>query len=109
MSDTFSIVLVIVALANLAILLYMLLRTPKDYSAAVNDKLIVLEKSQQRLEDTVKDEISKNREEMSVTAKSARQEVSASIGALADSNARRISEIGTAQKDQLDSLVKQLA
>jgi DNA recombination protein RmuC len=40
---------------------------------------------------------------------SARREVSASIEALADSNARRISEIGTAQKDQLDSLVKQLA
>jgi len=109
MSDAFSMLILVITLANLAILVYLLLRKPKDSAAAANEKLIILEKSQQRLEQTVKDEISKNREEMSGAAKSARQEVSASIGALADSNARRISEIGAAQKDQLDSLVKQLA
>ena len=58
---------------------------------------------------TVKNEIARNREEMSAAARSDRKEISASIISGSDSNARRIVEIGEAQKHQLDSFAKQIA
>jgi len=109
MSNTVQLILLILGFGSLGLLVLLWFRKPKDSSADVNDKLIILEKSQQRLEQTVKDEIARNREELSTAARSTRQEVGASIGTLADSNARRIAEIGVAQKNQLDSFAKHLA
>jgi len=109
MHDSLLIISVLLALASLALLVLLSLRKPKDPSAEIKEKLAVLESGQQRVERAVKDEIAKNRDEMSLGAKNARQEISTSVGALADSNARRIVELGHAQKNQLDSFAKQLA
>src|SRR5437660_7255498 len=109
MGDSMAIILVVFGLVNVTLLFLLLFRKPKDSSSEIKDKLDEVERAQQRVEQAVKDEVAKNRVEMSTTARSGRQELSASISALADSNARRIVEIGDAQKNQLDSFAKQLA
>src|SRR5258708_4833972 len=85
-----------------------MLRKRKESSAEIKERLVVLESGQQRVEQVVRDEIAKNRDELSVAAKTSRQELSASMGSLADSNAKRILEIGNGQKNQLDSFARQL-
>lgn len=103
--DVFLMVLMIITVALLAILVF---RKPKDSSDELKDILAAIEKGQTRLESSVKDEIARNREETNLAATKARQELSASVTALADSNARRLVEIAEGQKNQLDLFGKQL-
>src|SRR6266481_1439044 len=106
MTETLLLALVLLAIVSVTILVLLLLRKPKDSSAEIKERLVVLESGQQRVEQVVRDEIAKNRDELSVAAKTSRQELSASMGSLADSNANRILEIGNGQKNQLDSFAR---
>jgi len=106
MIDVFSLVLLVVVVVLLAILVH---RKPKDSSKDLSEVLAAIEKGRERIESSVKDEIGRNREEAGSAAAKARQELSASVTALADSNARRLMEIADGQKNQLDSFGKQLA
>jgi DNA recombination protein RmuC len=108
MIETLLLALVLLAIVSVALMVLLLLRKPKDSSAEIKERLVVLESGQQRVEQVVRDEIAKNRDELSVAAKTSRQELSASMGSLADSNAKRILEIGNGQKNQLDSFARQL-
>src|SRR2546423_67814 len=102
------IILFALGLASLVFLFYLSFRKPKDSSIEIKSKLDTLEDAQQRFEQAVTNEFAKNRAEMNTAARNDRQELSTSITTAADSNAKRISEIGAAQKDQLDSFAKQL-
>ncbi|HKP39165.1 MAG TPA: DNA recombination protein RmuC [Pyrinomonadaceae bacterium] len=102
MIDVLLLVLIGIVVALLTLLV---LRKPKD---SLEDVLAAIEKGQEKVESSVKDEIARNRDESSSAATKARQELSASVTALADSNARRLMEIADGQKNQLDSFGKQL-
>lgn len=104
-----QVISLIVALAALGMFILLWFRKSKDFSPDINRRFDALEKGQQRLEQTVKDEIARNREEMSSAARKDRDELGASVRSLGDSNARRIAELGEAQKNQLDSFGRQLA
>ena len=63
----------------------------------------------ERTEKVVKDEISRNREETSRTAKDLREEVSNSIKLFGDQLSGRINDIAKMQKSQLDIFAEQLS
>lgn len=101
-------ILILLGTGNLILLIILLTTRSKDTSPELKEKLVALSTEQKRIEAAVKEEISRNREEMNLVAKDSRQELAAAIGALGDGNARRITEIGEAQKNQLDSFARQL-
>jgi DNA recombination protein RmuC len=67
-----------------------------------------LEKNFERLEKLIKDEISRNREEMSLGNRSSREETGNYLKAFNDSLLSRMAEISHLQKNQLDSFSNQL-
>src|SRR5436309_2459749 len=106
MNETISILLLLLGLASVSLLVFLSLRHPKDSSTEIKD---ALQDAQKKIEQAVTSEIAKNREEMSAVARNDRKEISASIMTGADANARRILDIGDAQKNQLDLFAKQIA
>jgi DNA recombination protein RmuC len=101
-------ILILLSAGNLVLLVILLITRSKDPFTDLKEKLAAVDGGQQRIETAVKQEISRNREEMNLVGKESRQELAAAIRALGDSNATRITEIGGAQKNQLDSFARQL-
>jgi DNA recombination protein RmuC len=106
--NSLMVILILLSAGNLILLVILLITRSKEQFPGLKEKLAAVDGGQQRLETRVKEEISRNREEMNLVAKESRQELSAAIRALGDSNASRMSEIGEAQKNQLDSFARQL-
>lgn len=102
------VILILLGASNLILLVILLITRNKDPFTGLRERLAAVDGGQQRIETAVKQEISRNREEMNLVAKESRQELAAAIRALGDSNATRITEIGEAQKNQLDSFARQL-
>ncbi len=90
---------------SLILLLVLLLRKP---DAARETALAALERSQERLERSLKEEIGRNRDEMLRAGKSLRQEVNASLLTVNDSLLRRLAESQQTQLGQLDAFSRQL-
>ncbi len=109
MSEAVIVTLIVLGVANLALLILVLLTRPKNSSAGLKGMTAAVEAGQARIESAVKDEIARNREESSAGAKDTRQELIAAMRTLGDSNASRIAEIGEGHKNQLDSFARQLA
>jgi DNA recombination protein RmuC len=101
-------ILILLSASNLILLVILLITRNKDRFPELKEKLAAVDGGQQRIETAVKEEISRNREEMNLVAKESRQELVGAIRALGDSNASRMIEIGEAQKNQLDSFARQL-
>src|SRR6266545_2275823 len=101
-------ILILLGASNLILLVILLITRNKDPFTEIKEKLATVDGGQQRIETALKQEISRNREEMNLVAKESRQELAAAIRVLGDSNATRITEIGEAQKNQLDSFARQL-
>lgn len=98
------------AISSLSLILLVILFF-RSSQAGIRDmatRFTILEKSQERLERCLKDEISKNREEMQMSAKALRQEVNSSLLTINESLMRRLSESLQSQLGQLDSFSKQL-
>src|SRR5687768_15639192 len=108
MNESLIITLIGLGAANVILLAVLLLTRSKDSSAELKEKLAVVHGGQQRIEVSLKEEVSRNREEMSSVAKDSRQELAAAIRMLGDNNATRMTEIGEGQKNQLDSFARQL-
>lgn len=71
-------------------------------------QLTSLEKNQEKAERSLREEISKNREESIVQARQAREEMAGSLALSFDSLLSRISEVSNLQKNQLDIFANQL-
>ncbi|MFA4886104.1 MAG: DNA recombination protein RmuC [Desulfotomaculaceae bacterium] len=69
----------------------------------------LLEKSQEKFERTLREEIARNREEAAKNAGLLREEVNNSFYKLGDSLLRRFTESATVQKSQLDTFARQIA
>jgi DNA recombination protein RmuC len=108
MNDSLMIILILLGAANLILLVILLFTRSKNPSAELKERLAVVDDGQRRIEAVVKEEISRNRQEMNLVAKDSRQELAGTIRTLGDSNAQRMTEIGVGQKNQLESFARQL-
>jgi DNA recombination protein RmuC len=75
----------------------------------VQTSLEVIEKNLLRLDSTLRDELSRNREEMNRNSKETREELMNSFHTLGDSVSATMSQIADMQKNQLESFAKNLA
>ena len=99
---------ILLALVALILLIKLVRRKPETLVAQFRKNFEQLEHRQDRLDNTVRDEITRNRNETTLNAKQAREELSTAIRRFSDSLLNRMSENAGMQKNQLDSFSKQL-
>jgi len=92
----------------LVLLVILIKRKPDETVTKLKESLSSLKNRHQQTEHIIKDEISRNREETTVSAKNAREELSKSLKDFSDSLLKRMTENAGMQKGQLDSFSKQL-
>lgn len=68
-----------------------------------------IEKNQERLERSVKEEIANNRQEAGISARQGREEFSGALKTFTDTFLSRMTEIAILQKNQLDAFAQQLS
>jgi len=92
----------------LILLVILIKRKPDETVTKLKESLSSLENRHQQTELVIKDEISRNREEIAGSAKNSREELSKSLKDFSDSLLKRMTENAGMQKGQLDSFSKQL-
>lgn len=108
MNDILLIVVVLLSILSIILLLILTKRKSGDSLAKIEDNFAALEKRQEQTKHTIKDEITRNRQETANSAKQAREELSKSLKDSSDSLLQRMTENAGMQKGQLDSFSKQL-
>jgi DNA recombination protein RmuC len=108
MNENQIIILILMGAANLLLLVILIVTSSKDSSAELKERLTIVDRGQQRIETAVKEELSRNRDEMNSVAKDSRQELAQAIRAAGETNATRIGQLGEGQKQQLDSFARQI-
>jgi DNA recombination protein RmuC len=108
---TAAIALTILVLVVIAVVLLALLyrKMPSNNSVVLDARLETFEKSQERTERAVKEEIAATRGELGKAASEQRQELSGAFKMLSDSLGQRINDLAGAQKAQLDSFSSELS
>jgi len=111
--DTGIIVSAISGIISISLLVFLLTAIKKKSSGNTGDSnieahLLMLEKSGERLEQSIKSEIARNREETSATARHSRDELSNSFKTLSDSLLANLNSISGFQRSQLDIFTNQL-
>ncbi len=81
----------------------------KDEILRMRENLQALEHSQDKVQGSVREEISRNREESSAQAQQMRAELNQSLNAFSQSVLARITDISILQKNQLDTFSQQLS
>ncbi len=100
---------IILSIATLILVYILIKRKPDDVGDKLKEPFAAIENRQNQTEIRVKDEIARNREETTSSAKYAREELSKTLRDSSDSLLRRMTENAGMQKDQLDSFSKQLS
>lgn len=112
MITTLSIGLVILSIAVIVLIVMLNKQNSQQELQALLKSIELLESNQEKIERSVKDEISRNREETTKTAKEGREELTSSLNSFSDSLFSHIStqlkDISTLQRDQLGSFGKNL-
>lgn len=96
------------SVSSIICLIILFRRLPSATLTQLQDKITAMEDNQKSIEDAVKDEIGRNRQETAANAQQARQELSNSLKYSSDSLLKRMTENAGMQKDQLDTFSKQL-
>jgi DNA recombination protein RmuC len=107
MSDAVLIGVAVLGAAQLVIAVILLRRRPGTADVAVH--LATFEKGVDRVDRGVREEIARNREELSATARQGRDEQNHALRAFGQALAQHLSQLGAAQKAQLDTFSTQLA
>lgn len=95
---------------NVIVLVVLFVRKPAPSSSdQLGNQLAMLEKAQERMEKSIREEIALNREESIRSAKLAREEMTHSLHAQMQTQVKQISEMGNQQKNLLDSFARQLS
>ena len=108
MNDILLIVVVLLSILSIILLLILTKRKSGDSLSKIEDNFTSLEKRQEQTKHTIKDEITRNRQETANSARQAREELSKSLKDSSDSLLQRMTENAGMQKGQLDSFSKQL-
>lgn len=99
----------ILSLIVIVLLAVMLVRSGSDKKAGhLEQELQALQKNNERLENSIRDEIRSNREESSLNAQKGREEQAASLQQLNESLLNRIHQNAELQNDQMEGFSKQL-
>src|SRR5512137_210512 len=97
-------------LVIIVILMLVLLRkVTRSDPAALFTRLDAFDKTQERTEHTVRDEVARSREESGKTAREQRLELTESFKTFGDSVAQRMMDAAVTQRGQLDAFSEQLA
>ena len=101
-------------LAGLVIIIVLLVLIPgrirrQEPAVRLETQLEAVKEGLDRLERTLREEISRTREELATSARHSREEQSAALGSFGDSVTQRMSELGLHQNDRLESLTRQLS
>lgn len=108
MNETLLVILVF-NIVIVLLLIVLFFRAKQGSSRGLEVYFSSLEKSQERAERLIKEEIIRNREETNCSAKQLREEIGGSFSRLGDSLLERITQIAGLQKNQLDIFAGQLA
>lgn len=103
MNEMLIVVVAVLAGISVALQLMLLLRKQDGGASQFAAHFEALEKNQERVERALKEEMARNREEMSAAAKQSREELAAAMKNFADSLRAQVVEISTLQKNQLES------
>ena len=102
---------IILALVVIALVLLVLLyqRVSRNNPAALDSRLESFERTQERTERVVKEEIALNRGELGKAASEQRQELSVAFKNFVDAVGQRINDVASLQKTQLESFAADLS
>ncbi len=113
MVEALLITIVVLALAVLGILIMMLNKSKNNNLGELTKHLQDLERTQEKLEKALKDEIARNREESNSSAKQNREEIGNSFKSLSEtlfsSLSSQLKNISGSQKDQLEHFSRNLS
>ncbi len=104
--------LLIVSTALLALVLiglFFLVFRPSRRNVFLEKDLAILQENAERLERSLREEMSRSRDELGVHSHHQRRELSDSLSSFADDMRGQMTGIGTGQKDQLELFANQLA
>jgi DNA recombination protein RmuC len=101
-----AIVLLVIAVA---LLLMLLKKTPHADDSALFSRLDAFDKQLERAERSIREEGARSRDELGKSAKEQRQELTEAVKALGDSVVRRMMDVSSLQKVQLDTFSDHLA
>lgn len=108
MGETGLAVLIIIGILNLVLLFFLIFRSANLNITKLEITLASLEKNQEKLERTMRDQLGQNREEASAHAKAGRVEINNSLQGFGNLFLGRMTEIASLQKNQLDMFTNQL-
>lgn len=108
MPNVLLIIIVVLLLANAALLLVLIRKTSQASTAVIASRLDAFEKEQERIERAVREEVARNREELSKAAREQRQELTEAFKTFGDSVVQRMMDVAGVQKGQLDAFSDQL-
>lgn len=108
MTPSLFYLLLLSACITLVLLVMIVMRLNRFCAGFTEVRLEALERLLERQERTLREEISRSREESQLAARQGREENAAAVAGLADGLLKRMSEIARLQKDQLELFAGQL-
>ncbi|MDO8646698.1 MAG: hypothetical protein Q7R42_09015, partial [Candidatus Planktophila sp.] len=100
---------IILLFTVVAILLMLLKKSSQTDASVLTSRLDVFEKTQERTERAVREEVAQSRNEMSKAAREQRQELIDALKTFGDSVIKQMMDVASMQKGQLDVFSNQLA
>lgn len=104
LTDILMILAIVLLLVVLALLLMLLKKASKAAELEIASRFDVFEKTQERTERAVREEISQSRDELSKSAREQRQELTETFKTFGDSVIQRMIDVANMQKDQLEAM-----
>lgn len=105
----FIILLVILILISLVILIMQIIRKSSSHGKNIQESLILIGRDQERIEKSVRDEISRNRIENAQNLKNTREELRESFRIFNESADRRMADFSSRQTESFELFSKKLA
>ncbi len=109
MTNILLILTVVLLLVVVALLLILLRKSSQTDASVLASRLDAFEKAQERTERTVREEVAQSRDEMGKAAREQRQELIEALKTFGDSVVKRMMDVASMQKGQLDDFSSQLA
>lgn len=108
MTEVLLIVLILAVIISILLQIKSSKKIQQPDFTPLKSEFVNIDNSVQKLERSIKDEFSRNREEIGRNQKDQREELNSAFRNFGDSISNRLAEIAALQKGQLDSFAKQL-
>lgn len=109
MTDILLIVALVLLVIAVVLLLMLLRKAPQVDASSLPARLDSFDKAQERTERSIREEGTRSRDELAKSSKDQRQELAEAFKALSDSVVRRMMDVSSLQKAQLDTFSDHLA